>query len=763
MLKTWLIRIIYLGAALGLATPLFIDNGFFFPFISTKVFFFRAVVEAMLLAYLFLNFVSEEYRLKVNWLVILTVFFIVIASISSALGGNFYQSFWGDVERGEGIILWLHLLALLVILTSVVRSERAWAGLLDTSLGVGILMGLFGFGQAFGLKGLLATSGSRVDATLGNAAFFGTYLLFQIMFALYLFKYRGARGLKIYYLALAAAFAVLIPMTQTRGALIGLVAGIFLAAPLLYWLNRDKKSVRYGSIAGVLAILIAVGFLYFSRERPFVQENSVLRRMTSISTQEKTAQTRLLTWKAAWNGWREKFLLGGGVDNFDVVFNKNFPAVFYEDPGSVVWYDRAHNVVLDRGATTGILGLLVFLALFIYPAYYFWKMALRDRERSFYGVLFLSFLAAYLIQDLFIFESIATYIILFFTLAFWGALFLPAFERVNVMASRKAWVSLFVIYLLAFGPILYKVNFYPAKINRAAAEAAHSNPQEEDFFLIVDRFKASIEPKNYGQGEYRLQFIDFVGQQVANVGEVIPKARAVVIYTDQQLDELLKSDPDDAKNFLLAMRHYNYTYAMDSSSKIARLEKALSFFPKLVELSPTRPHAYQEAGYSHAYLYREYKKDNDKENMERSLARAEEMFQKTIELSPRVIDSYANLVDLYLTTGKDAELEGILAEMAKLQVSIRSEPFLTRFIDKTQNSGQAKWRDYFLNELTQLRLEQRNVDGLINIAVYYATIGNRTRAIEIGELIKSFGGDYVRQAELFIENVNKGAYEAPTK
>ena len=760
-MKTWLIRIIYLGAALGLATPLLIDNSFFFPFISTKVFFFRAVVEAMLLAYLWLNLVSADYRPKVNWLVILTVFFIVIASISSFLGGNFYQSFWGDVERGEGIILWLHLLALLVILTSIVKSERAWAVLLETSLVVGMLMALFGFGQAFGLKGLLATSGARVDATLGNAAFFGTYLLFQVMFALYLFHFRNARGLKIYYLVLAVVFAILITLTQTRGALIGLVGGLFVAAPLLYWIHRDKKAVRTGVIGGTAVIVLVAAFLYFSKNQPWVRENGVLRRMTSISLREKTAQTRLLAWKAAWTGWQDKFFLGWGVDNYDVVFNKNFPSVFYEDAGSVVWYDRAHNVIVDRGATTGIFGLLVFLSLFVYPGYYFLRMALKDKERSFYGILFFSFLAAYLIQDLFIFESIATYIILFFTLAFWGALFLPVFERVNVMSSRRGWISLFAIYLLAFGPMLYKVNLYPAKINRVAADAAHSNPQKEDFFVIVNRYKAAIEPKEYGQSEYRLQFIDFVGQQVANVGEVIPKAREVIIYADGQLEELLKSDPDDAKTFLLAMRHYNYTYAMDSSSKIARLEKALGFFPELVELSPTRPHIYQEAGYSYSYLYREYKKLGDQTNMASSATRAEEMFKKTIELSPRVLDSYANLIDLYLTAGNDAKLEETLAEMARRQVSIRSEEFLTRFIDKTQTSGSSKWRDYFLRELAELRISRGDVDGLINVAVYSASIGNRARAIEIGELIKGFGGDYVRQAELFIENVNKGAYEQP--
>ena len=108
--------VIYIGTAICLAVPLFVDNGFFFPFITTKILMFRIAVQIMLLAYLILNMVSGEYRPRFSKLGLLLGLFILIAAISSALGGNFYSSFWGDIERAEGLILWLHLFVLFVIL-----------------------------------------------------------------------------------------------------------------------------------------------------------------------------------------------------------------------------------------------------------------------------------------------------------------------------------------------------------------------------------------------------------------------------------------------------------------------------------------------------------------------------------------------------------------------------------------------------------------------------------------------------------------------
>ena len=50
-------------------------------------------------------------------------------------------------------------------------------------------------------------------------------------------------------------------------------------------------------------------------------------------------------------------------------------------------------------------------------------------------------------------------------------------------------------------------------------------------------------------------------------------------------------------------------------------------------------------------------------------------------------------------------------------------------------------------------------DALIDLALSHAYLGDREKALELAEDIKSFGGDFIEQADLFIKNVNSGFYE----
>lgn len=753
--------LIYAGIAIILAVPLLVDNRFFFPFISTKVFLFRGIVEILALVYLFLNVLTDKFRPRFNWLLLLLALFILVAAVASYFGPNFYQSFWGDIERGEGLILWLHLLALMIILTGTLRSEPVWAGFLDVSVGVSILMSLFGLGQALKVSSLLATSGSRVDASLGNAAFFGAYLLFNIAFACYLFVYRKSHWLRFYYAAAALFFTWIMVLTETRGAVLGLLAGLVAAAGLLVLTSKENPKLRKSGIVILLVLVVGAGGLYLARNQSWVKDSLKLHRVLSISFAERTAQTRLATWKAAWTGWREKFVLGWGLENFDVVFNKNFPTIIYEDEGSQVWFDRAHNVIFDRGVTTGIFGLLVFLALLLSPMYRALRRYLHDPQKRYAAIIVIGFIVAYFIQDLFIFESITTYILLIFAWAFFGSLFFPHYTWPKFLDSRYLWIALAVGYLGVFWPTLWKVNIYPAKINRLAVQAMRLDPKTDDFYQIVDEFKKSIDAPTYGRPEYRLQFIEFLDGQLANAGEVIPRVKPVLEFTDEEVQKQISEGPENAKNWLLAMRHYNYTFAADEKTKFDRLNKALSFYPRLAELSPPRPQVYQEAGYSHLYIYRLDKQKNDLANAQKEASQAETLFQKTVALNPQVVESYINLIMLYLNLGDDQKIRDTIALMNARQVQFRSQLFLSKLFNLARANDRLDWVGYFAEEIT--KLNPNDPGGWINLAVFYATSGNRVKAIEIAGKIKEFGGNYVGQATVFIENVNKGLFEKKTR
>lgn len=753
------LAVIFASTAITLAIPLMVNNSFFFPFISTKVFLFRPIVEIMLLAYLGLNVVSSAYRPRINFITILAFAFLLVATVSSLLGGSFVSSFWGDMERGEGLVLWLHLFVFLFILISTIREEKLWMGFLDGSIGVALLLALFGLGQFLKAPFLLATSGARVDGTLGNAAFFAAYLLFHIAFALHLFFYRSSKPAKFYYAGAAIFFAWVVAATQTRGAMVGLVLGVLFSLGLYVFSTTDRKRAYRFTIPVIAAIVIFAGALYIGRNSSLVKNSSLLNRIASISTTDRTAETRLATWEAGWSGWKEKFWFGWGPENFEVVFNKYFPPIIYEDEGSQVWFDRAHNVIFDRGVTTGIVGLTIFLSLLILPVYYLIKNYLRDPKRRNSAIVFAGFMTAYIIQDLFIFESITSYIILFFTLALFAVLYLRDYRLPNILSSRLLWGALLAIYAVTLGPILWKVNFYPAKINLAAAAALRSNPQEEDFFVIAERFKKIIEADTYAKPEYRIQFVEFINQQIGNRGEVVPAVHTVLVYTDEQIAKQIAEDPDDAKNYLLAMRHYNYTREAYAGKAEERLEKALSFYPKLKELSPTRPPVDQEAGFSHLYLYRLAKGKNDQASSLDHLGKAERYFRSSIDLNPKVVESYINMIMLYLNANMTDEIREIISEMEAKNVNYLTQKYLSRLYNLAKANKNFTWIAFFSEKLVELNPD--HVDVWIDLALSYAYLGDRENALRVAERIKQFGGDYILQAEKFIENLNKGFYKAP--
>ena len=754
---------IYAGIGVTLLAQVLIYSRFFYPFISTRVFIFRAAVEIMLFLYLALNFVSDEYRPRFSALTALIAAYIAVSALSSLLGPDPSGSFWGDIERGEGIIMWLHLLAYFVILAAVLRTRSAWNALLDSSLVMALFMSAIGVGQALRLGFTLSPSGTRVDASMGNPAFFATYLLFHIAFAFYLMGVRRFLIARIYYGASVGLFVWLIVATQTRGAVIALAIYAVAAAVFYALSSRGQARAKKWSAAAVLAVLVLAAGVYFLRDTPLVQSVPGLRRVANVSLESRTVRTRLVTWQAAWKGFLEKPFLGWGQDSFTVVFNKYFPPYIYAAEGSQVWFDRAHSVVFDRAATGGIVGLVLFLSVIFYPLYHFLRRHLGNPETRRAAVIFSAFLAAYLFQDLFIFESVAVYIVLFLLLSFFSSEFLPQLRwRLPWLTGRRARLAALIVCAAAFGPALWYAVIHPARVNMQAAAAGKSDPVKEDFFQIIDRHRKYLDGAwTYGMPEYRLQFIDFVGLQLAPAGAIYPEVQPILSYTDGQVDKLLAERPYDAKSWLVAARHYNYTHAALDGQREARLRKAIEFAEGAIRLSPTRPPALQEAGYSHLYMYRAARDAKDEALVAESLALAEEYFQRTIDLNPTVYASYSNLIMLYLNSRQTEKITPVIAAMEEASVNFRLPERLRDLLNLSKSNGNYFWAAYFARELSLL--EPDNPDAYGDWALAEAYQGNRAKAIEIANVIRKFGPEYEGQANDFINRVNSGYFEEQAK
>ena len=191
--------IVKYGIYLILATPLFVSKQLFFPFVSTKIFIFRTLVEIVFIFWLILLFKDKSYRPKINHFIYLAAAFLFYLFISAVLGANFYHSFWGTIQRGGGLFVLLHLFVFFLILISFCRSAKDWANYLLFFVSVSLLVSLYALMQRLGASYVYESGVTRATGTIGNAATLAGYLIFSLFLLLILFFKEDKRYKKIFY------------------------------------------------------------------------------------------------------------------------------------------------------------------------------------------------------------------------------------------------------------------------------------------------------------------------------------------------------------------------------------------------------------------------------------------------------------------------------------------------------------------------------------------------------------------------------------
>lgn len=309
-----------------------------------KPFFFRIIVDIIFIAYILLVVSNPKYRPRINALTITITLFLGILILTSFTGINFEKSFWSVFERMTGLITFFHLFAFFIILSSVFKERKYWERILTVSILVGVFISFYALTSD--------EASTRGGGTLGNTSFFSAYMLFNIFFAIILlFSKKG--WWKIYYgLSLVIMLsAFFFNKEPTQGAIGPLFGGLFLLGLGLMVFSGKKLLKRLAPIVLILVVLAGIGL----SQTNFFNENI-------IDLEDVPGRDRELVWQMGLKGWQEKFWLGWGPENFNIPFAKYFDA---ELPLTRdVWYDRVHNIVLDTGVTSGILGLISYLAIF---------------------------------------------------------------------------------------------------------------------------------------------------------------------------------------------------------------------------------------------------------------------------------------------------------------------------------------------------------------------------------------------------------------
>ena len=575
---------------------LIVANPLFFPFITGKAFFFRILVEIAFAGWVLLMFIDSTYRPKISPLTIGITLFTLVVLVADLLGANPLRSIWSNFERMEGWLTVVHLWMFFMVTSSVFGSHEKTKNFihhwLHVSTFVAFIVAIYGLVQLGG--GAEIHQGStRLDASLGNAAYLAVYMLFHCFIAAYLFFVARSHKIANYeilqwaYGILAILFAFVLFETATRGTILGLIGGILLAL-VLYALFAKKESSTSRIISGSIVVVIILAGSIFWQNRPdhfiknnlplnkfatFIQNHEVFNRLASISWQENKTQARGYIWPMAIKGAMERPLFGWGQENFNYIFNANYePRMWSQEQ----WFDRAHNVFLDWLVASGFIGLIAYLALYVLFIISVWRSTITVAEKS----VLTGLIVGYAVHNVFVFDNIASYVMFFVMLSFAHAL--NASKPMSFFGNKQVGTDAaeYIVAPIAIAALvaaLYFINIRPLQASTALIAALQScNTSSPNIALFEEVFSDNQYVANQ---EAREQLIACTGGLFNNQQIPNPTKQAFLQLTQKQIQAQIVATPNDARIYVLAGSMFN---------AIGQIQTALPLLETAHRLTPAK-------------------------------------------------------------------------------------------------------------------------------------------------------------------------------
>ncbi|MEK7177166.1 MAG: O-antigen ligase family protein [Patescibacteria group bacterium] len=617
MNKQILRNIVFVGLFLVPFVPFLVSSSFFFPFITTKAFVFRIIVEVVFASWLLLAFFDANYRPKRS-IVLYAIFgFLAVIGLADLFGSAPVKSFWSNFERMEGFVTLLHLGMFFLVISSVFK-EIDWKRWWNTSLVASFLMILYCLLQVIGLL-TINQGGVRVDGTFGNAIYLAVYMLFHIFIALF-FMWRSWKNatLRWMYGLLIVAQASILYLTATRGAILGLLGGLLVVA-VLNIRNKEDGFVRKTSVSTLIGLVILVGGFVSIKDAEFIKNSPVLSRFSSLTIEEVKTQGRYFVWPMAFEGFKERPILGWGQENFNYVFQKYYsPEMFRLEP----WFDRAHNIFLDWAVSGGIFGLLSYLSLYFALLFSIWRRSTgpnAEKDQNFSHTeksILTGLVAAYFFHNFFVFDHLISYVLFFSLLGYVhyrhaGKTLMIDSKLTETQVRNIILPPVFLFLVLS----LYFVNARPIMTNILLIEALKSVQTPGEILSAAQYFKKAYSKSRLGRPE---------------VSEQIAQNAPTILTSDIPMEEK-NLFFDFAKNAVLEQ---NEKLNGDARAQLllgsflsstGLLDEALTNLLRAKELIPGKQQVYFEIG--SIYINKN------------EIAQALKVFREAYELAPEYLES----------------------------------------------------------------------------------------------------------------------------
>ena len=724
VMKDLLKGIVFVGLFLIPFLPVYVENNFFFPFITGKNFAFRIIVEIIFASWVLLALYDTEYRPRFSWIVAGFTSFLAVMALADALGEYPLQSFWSNFERMDGYVTLVHIFLFTVVAGSVFTTKKWWTYFFYVSTGVAFLVALHGLGQYFSIIEGPISSRVRIDSRLGNAAYMAIYMLFHIFILFWLFVRSKVTLHKVAYVVMSIVLAITLLFTGTRGTFLGFIGGTAVMIGYVALFGKLYPQLRKIAAGACVGFILLAGGFWAVRDSNFIQSSTALARIANISL-GKDLTTRGTIWGMAFEGVKERPLLGWGQSNFNFVFNEQFDPSLY---AAESWFDRTHDIFLDWLIAGGIFGLITYLSIYFAALYYlFWQPLFSKEEPTFdvleRGVL-IGLLAGYMLHNLVVFDNIISYI-------FYGSIL----ALIHSQISKKInWVESFkidqqligqfiapLVLIITLG-VVYFVNAPGIGASKDIIKAMTAPTVKGR----LEMFVSALERGSFADQE----IIEQMAQQAMSIAsnQNVPKVEkdAIIQRTELELLRLIEEKPNDARLYSFLSSFYRSINAIPQAQEQSAKARALS---------PKKQSIILEQGIIEIQLG--------------NVDKATEYFKTAFELDESNTQARVLYAALLVASKKSEEAGMLLGE--KYFTDFAVNDFAVSMVDQ---SGDTE----LLTKMFEVRVKEQPAlaQNRASLAFLYYQLKDVPKAIEVLEKASSDLPDFTESAECFIANLKKG-------
>ncbi len=760
---------------------LIIGDTLYFPFITGKGFFARAIIIIIALLYTSLVVRDRSYLPKRTFIVWSATAFILVLLAATINSIDPWKSFWSNQERMEGFVTLAEMFVLFIasagvfgnafiqkskeknFLSGAPSDFGVWKWFLNTMLALSVIMGIYAFSQ---MK--TAAVDNRIFGTLGNSSYLGGYAMVHFFLAMYLaidiikrmaisFKQVPAKirenfiftdvAISLLYIIVAIFNLAVLYQTGTRGSFVGLLIGLLITA--IIWSIFEKKLplFRWIGIVSIIIVVAVVGFLGVNKNSSFVKNNQLPNRFAQLITWDLSkvladqGHSRTMLWKISYQGVKEKPLLGWGQDNFPYVFAKYYDPAMYDQEQ---WFDRTHNVFFDWLIAAGFLGLLSYLILFFSAIYTLWKKE-DDNWSVTERAVITGMLIAYFVHNIFVFDNLASYIFFFTILAFINTRGFGGREldRKPLIDGNYAW-TVDVVAFVVFAYIMWASVISPynssGKLIQAMQEKQQSFINGKAEIVAADpkvRFKlikSVLDANDLTRSESRERLTDISVSIIMQTAKTDPAfAKEVYDYTvDQYMKEFQSSKTDPRP-------YYFYSIFLQ---KLGMNDAALSAIKQAADISPAKQSFLFPEGQLLLMLNRK----------DESVA----VFKKAFELDKINTEALKYYVYSMIEDGKINDVDKILADYTQNNAGFNKN---TVWSDPSviQAMVDVKAFDKAISIAKQRVLDNpKDIQAEISLSVIYLKSGDKWSAIEELKKIKDIEPGYTADVDKYIKDIQDG-------